>query len=55
MDGACVETLQVLELDNCPFITDHSLEMLKSVHSRRGDISNFSSGPVFQVIHCGNR
>ena len=28
--GACFDTLQVLELDNCPLITDQSLEMLRS-------------------------
>ncbi len=29
VSGACSETLQVLELDNCPFITDQALEMLR--------------------------
>ena len=28
--GACSETLQVLELDNCPFVSDQSLELLRS-------------------------
>ena len=27
--GACSETLQVLELDNCPLITDNALELLR--------------------------
>ena len=27
--GACFDTLQVLELDNCPLITDYSLELLR--------------------------
>lgn len=29
VDGACSETLQVLELDNCPFITDYALDLLR--------------------------
>lgn len=31
--GAINETLEVLELDNCPLITDASLEQLYTCHS----------------------
>ena len=29
VSGHCADELQVLELDNCPLITDQSLEMLR--------------------------
>ena len=31
IDGPCGETLQVLELDNCPLVTDDTLERLRYI------------------------
>ena len=53
LNGACSETLQVLELDNCPFITDQSLELLRSVDYRSCDLFSLSCDQMIcHMINC---
>ena len=49
--GACSETLQVLELDNCPLITDYALELLRWTVTWLMQITLLFQWPLSWLLH----